>query len=434
MHDNQTQKPATFSLLDTATRECPFEYFRAIRQHEPVYYMPEIKAWYVSRYEDVRYVKKHPELFSNDIYTHGERGGEVRDAAEKYRAEHGWARVSTLQRTDPPVHTIYRRLINNAFTVKRVRQMTGYIETAVNDLIDKFIDTGEADFVWQYAIPLPCTVIADQLGVPRELIWKLKDWSDAMLAPGGGFLDEAQAVESAKLVVEAQQFFAQVIADRRKNPRDDIITVLANTEINDPASGTPRPLDMYELQDLLDQLLTGGNETTTNALGSALMLLLQRPQLMDQLRDNPDGLRNLVEETLRYETPVLHLWRAATQDTEIAGVKIPKGASIALGYASANRDESVFDDPETFDPMRNKPGAHLAFGSGPHHCPGAALSRQEIYSTFTILLHRLENIRPRDPDEKFLHVPNIFLRGLANLHITFDVRSAGRYTPGASAY
>jgi cytochrome P450 len=428
------KKPAQFSLMDDETRECPFPYLQSIRTHEPVYFMPEIQAWYVSRYEDVRFVKKHPELFSSNMFELGSRGGTVRDAAEEYKAAHGWKRVSTLQRTDPPVHTKYRRLINNAFTVKRVREMTGYIETTVNDLIDQFIDRGEADFVKEFAIPLPCTVIADQLGVPREMIWKLKAWSDAMLAPGSGFLDEAEAIASAKLVVEAQNFFAEVIEARRANPQDDIITVLANAEVVDENGGQQRPLDMFELQDLLDQLLTGGNETTTNALGSALMLLLKHPHMMDQLRGDPQLLRNFVEETLRFETPVLHLWRVATRDTEIAGVKIPKGASVAIGYASANRDESVFPNAERFDPARNKPGAHLAFGSGPHHCPGAALSRQEIYSTFTIALQRLEHIRPVSEDEQFLHVPNLFLRGLAALPIAFDVRQRDRYLPNASAF
>ncbi len=428
-----SKSPDQFSLLEDETRECPFPYFKAIRRDSPVYFMEEIQAWYVSRYEDIRYVKKHPELFSSDLHTLGSRGGEVRNVAEAYRTEHGWQRVSTLQRTDPPLHTSYRRLINHAFTVKRVRTMTNYIETAVNDLIDAFIDDGHTDFVWSFAVPLPCTVIADQLGVPRDMIWRLKEWSDAMLAPGGGFINPEEALESAKLVVEAQHFFASVIADRRENPRDDIISDLANTQIRMP-DGTERPLDMYELQDLLDQLLTGGNETTTNAIGSALMLLLKEPDLMDQLRDNPDGLRNFVEETLRFETPVLHLWRVATEDTEIGGVSIPQGASLALGYASANRDEAQFNDGETFDPFREKAGKHLAFGSGPHHCPGAALSRQEIYSTFMILLHRLENIRPRDAQEQFLHVPNVFLRGLANLEIEFDVRERERYLPGASVY
>ncbi len=434
MAESTRDSERPYTLLDDETRECPFAYFQHLRQNEPVSFMPEIQAWYVSRYEDLRYVKKHPELFSSNMFELGDRGGGVRGAAEAYRAEHGWKRVSTLQRTDPPVHTKYRRLINNAFTVKRVREMTPYIETCVNDLIDQFIDAGEADFVWDYAIPLPCTVIADQLGVPRDMIWKLKEWSDAMLAPGSGFLDEAAAIDAARLVVDAQQFFASILEARRVEPRNDIISVLANAEVVDSDGAEPRPLDMYELQDLLDQLLTGGNETTTNALGSCLMLLLQRPHLLDELRDNPEALRNLVEETLRYETPVLHLWRVATQDTEIGGVAIPKGASVALGYASANRDEAVFDDGETFDPLRKKAGKHLAFGSGPHHCPGAALSRQELYSTFTILLHRLENLRPKDPQETYQHVPNVFLRGLANLPITFDVRHRERYTPGASAY
>lgn len=427
------KQPEEFSLLDDDTRECPFPYLKAIREQQPVYFMPELQAFYVSRYEDLRYVKKHPELFSSDLYELGSRSN-VRNVAEEYKAEHGWKRVSTLQRTDPPVHTKYRKLINNAFTVKRIREMTGYIETAVNDLVDQFIDNGSADFVWDYAIPLPCSVIADQLGVPRDVIWKLKSWSDAMLAPGGGFIDESEAIKSAQLVVEAQQFFAQIIEARRSEPKDDIISVLAHAEVTDSGTSAPRPLDMFELQDLLDQLLTGGNETTTNALGSAMMLILKRPELFQTLREDPQARRNLVEETLRYETPVLHLWRVATQDTEIAGVKIPQGATVALGYASANRDESVFENPEEFDLQREKAGAHLAFGSGPHHCPGAALSRQEIYSTFTILLHRLDNIRPHHDDESYLHVPNLFLRGLKNLHVDFDVRDRSRSFPNACVY
>ncbi len=423
-----------YNLFDRETRECPFQYFQAIRREQPVYFMKELGAYYVSRYEDLRYVKKHPEIFSNDIFELGSRGGTERNIAEEYRAKHGWRRVSTLQRTDPPLHTKYRRLIDQAFSVRRVRGMVGYVEAMVNDLVDAFIGSGGCDFMWEFAIPLPCTVIADQLGVPRDRIWQLKEWSDAMLAPGGGFVDEAAALKCGQLVVEAQKFFAEVMEARRRAPRDDIITDLVHARVRDEEGGPERPLDMYELQDLLDQLLTGGNETTTNAIGSAMMLLLQRPGLMDRLRDDPKRIRNFVEESLRYETPVLHLWRVTTRDTELGGVKIPKGASIALGYASANRDEAVFDDSETYDIERAKPGAHLAFGSGPHHCPGAALARQEIYSSFTILLNRLENIRLKDPGDQFEHVPSSFLRGLAHLNIEFDVRNRDRFLPDASAF
>ena len=424
-----------FNLLDHETRECPFRYFQTIRREQPVYFMQELGAYYVSRYEDLRYVKKHPEIFSNNIFEYGgQRGGAERNIAEEYRAEHGWKRVSTLQRTDPPVHTKYRKLIDQAFSVRRVRGMVDYVETMVNDLLDTFIDKGECDFMWEFAIPLPCTVIADQLGVPRDRIWQLKEWSDAMLAPGGGFVDEAAALKCGQLVVEAQKFFSEVMDARRESPRNDIITDLVNARVRDEEGGPERPLDMYELQDLLDQLLTGGNETTTNAIGSAMMLLLQRPGLMDKLRGDQKLIRNFVEESLRFETPVLHLWRVTTQDTELGGVKIPKGSSIALGYASANRDEAVFDESETYDIARAKPGAHLAFGSGPHHCPGAALARQEIYSAFTIVLNRLENIRVKDPNDSFEHVPSSFLRGLAHLNIEFDVRNRDRYLPDASAF
>ena len=191
---------------------------------------------------------------------------------------------------------------------------------------------------------------------------------------------------------------------------------------------------MYELMDLLDQLLTGGNETTTNAIGSGLMLLLQRPEILARLQDDPGLIRNFIEESLRFETPVLHLWRVTVEDTELGGVEIPKGSSIAVGYASANRDENVFDDSENFNVDRKKAGAHLAFGSGPHHCPGAPLARQEMYSAFTILLNRLANIRTEDPDESFHHVPSSFLRGLANLNLTFEIGNRERYFPGASVY
>ncbi len=427
-------KPDQFNLLDDSTRECPFPYLAAIRANEPVYFMEELGAYYVSRYEDVRHVKKHPEIFSNNIYLLGSSRGRSRDLAEEYRSQHGWARVSTLQRTDPPVHTAYRKLINSAFTVARVREMTSYIESVVNDLIDNFIQDGRCDFVADFAIPLPCTVIADQLGVPRDRIGDLKRWSDAMLAPGGGFTDDEAAVECGRQVVAAQEFFAQVIAERREEPRDDIITDLVHTAFEDPQTGQNRMLEMDELMDLLDQLLTGGNETTTSAIGSGLMLLLQRPGTIERLRDDPRLLRNFIEESLRFETPVLHLWRIAREDTELSGVAIPKGSLIAIGYASANRDEAVFPDSEEFTVDRKKAGAHLAFGSGPHHCPGAPLARQEMYSAFTILFRRLGNIRLEDNDERYLHTPSNFLRGLETLNIRFEVADPEHYSPGASAF
>lgn len=406
------------SLLDPAVLECPFPLFGRLREEAPIRFMPELKMFYVTRYKDIRTVKRNPQIFSNDIYALGGSRTGPQAAAEAYRREHGWGRVSTLQRTDPPVHTLYRQLVDKAFTPRRVRTMVPYIEGVVNDLIDAFIDRGECDFVRDFAVPLPCTVIADQLGVPRSDVLKIKIWSDAMLGPGGHHMDESQALECARLVVEAQHYFAKVIENRRKQPQDDIISDLVHAEVDG------RRLDMYELQDLLDQLITGGNETTTNAIGSGMMLLLKHPEQMQYLREHPEGIKNFVEEVLRVETPVLHLFRIVLEDTELGGVALPKGAMVALGYAAANRDEDVFPDGETFDVCRHKAGAHLSFGSGPHFCPGASLGRQELLSGFTQLLKRLDNIHPADPNETYPHVPHSFLRGLKSLEIRFD-KAAG---------
>lgn len=407
------------SLLDPAVLECPFPLFKQLREEAPVRFMPELKMYYVTRYKDIRTIKRNPQIFSNNIYALGGARTGPQAKAEAYRAEHGWARVSTLQRTDPPVHTLYRQLVDKAFTPRRVRTMVPYIEGVVNDLIDAFIDRGQCDFVGEFAVPLPSTVIADQLGVPRADVHKVKIWSDAMLGPGGHHMDDDEAIEAAKLVVEAQHYFAEVIEDRRQQPRDDIISDLVHAEVDG------RRLDMYELQDLLDQLLTGGNETTTNAIGSGMMLLLRHPEQMQYLREHPEGIKNFVEEVLRYETPVLHLFRLVLEDTELGGVPLPKGAMVAMGYAAANRDADVFPDAETFDVCRHKAGAHLSFGSGPHFCPGASLGRQEMLSGFTILLQRLADIRPLDPNDRFEHVPHSFLRGLKRLDIRFDKAAGG---------
>lgn len=416
MSDVATANVSSFSLFDKATLECPFSFFAAMRAQSPVHWVPEIKAYYVSRYEDIRYVKKNPQLFTNEIFR-GVTQFAARNIAEEYRAKHGWARVSTLQRTDPPVHTHYRKLIDKTFTASRVKKMVPYIESVVHELIDAFADKGSCDFMRDFASMLPTTVIADQLGVPRDKVRRMKEWADAMLAPGGHFTDEAETIRCAKLVVEAQHYFAEVMDQRRKEPKDDMISDLVHVRFDDG-----RALDMNELQDLLDQLLTGGSETTTNALGSALMLLLKNPDATARLRADRSLIPNFIEEVLRYETPVLHLFRVATEDTELGGTKIPKGSLLALGYASANRDEDVFDDGERFDVCRKKAGAHLAFGSGPHFCPGAMLARQEMLSAFNILFDRLDDIRLIDANDPFEHVPHSFLRGLRTLNITFRSR------------
>jgi len=271
--------------------------------------------------------------------------------------------------------------------------------------------------VHDYCIPLPCKVIADQLGLPSDQYLKLKEWSDAFLEPGGLMCTDKRIIECAWTEIEAQQFFYRVFEDRRKNPRNDIMSSLVNTQVEGED-----PLSMHELQNLMHQLITGGNETTTSAISHALWNLMKNPDQMAKLWADPSLVNNFVEEALRFETPILGLFRMVTQDTEIRDVQLPKGSIIFMAYGAANRDEEKFDDGEDLIIDRQNAGAQIAFGMGAHFCPGAMLARQELRSTFEIMIERMEDIQLARPLGELTHDPSIFLHQLTELPIKFKKR------------
>ena len=407
-----------FNVLDRDVQGCPYPYYKTMRAECPVFQSPQTGMYYVSKYEDIRFIKRNPQLFSSNMVLK-DRGGltEVQKKHAAVYAKYGWSPVQALQRTDPPEHARWRKLIDRTFTASRVNGMKDYVDEMVHELIDAFIDRGECEFVHDFCIPLPCKVIADQLGLPRDQYLKLKEWSDAMLTPGGLMATEKEIIQCAYTEVEAQQFFYKIFEDRRKNPKDDIMSALVNTRFEGE-----EPLSMHELQNMMNQLITGGNETTTSALAHAMWNLLKNPAEMAKLRDDRSLIKNFVEETLRYETPVLGLFRKVTEDVELNGTTIPEGSIIFMAYGSANRDEDKFDDGETFDVTRKNAGAQIAFGMGTHFCPGAMLARREIYSAFEIILDRMDNIALARPLPAHTHDPSIFLHQLTELPITFTAR------------
>ncbi len=415
--DGTTRSLDDYSLLDPKVHACPYEFFQRLRSECPVYRMPETGTYLVTRYDDIRAIKRNYQDFTSNI-TLQERGRrEVHKEHDRILQTYGWDNVQTLQRTDPPAHARWRNLIDRTFTASRVREMTPYIDAMVAELIDSWIDDGECEFVTQFAIPLPCKVIADQLGVDRDNFWKLKAWSDAMLEPGSPTCPDERVIECAHLVVESQHYFYKVFEDRRREPKGDIMSALVHTDM-----GGESPLTMHELQNLMNQLLTGGNETTTSAISHALWNLLKFPEQMARLRADRSLLKNFVEETLRFETPVLGLARKTTRDVEVSGTTIPKDALVVLTYAAANRDEDKFDDGESFDVSRRNAGAQIAFGMGAHFCPGAMLARQEILSTFEALLDRLDDIQLARPLPEETHQRSVFLHQMKELPIRFRKR------------
>jgi len=406
-----------FDFFDPEIIESPYEFYQVLREQAPVYQLPGTNIFMVSRLGDIKQAAKDTATFSSD-FMHVLKGPDPCPEAAAVYAD-GIEPVDTLLTMDPPRHKTYRSLINKVFSASRVAKMRPYMEQIADELIDDMLQRGECEFVHDFATPLPVYVIADQLGVPREDLRRIKAWSDAFASRLGGMATPEEEVENARLIVDYQRYMEQIIEDRRANPRDDMISDLVNIEIEDG-----RKMSLQEAVSMIEQLLVAGNETTTSALSGGLLSLIQLSEQLQHLLDDPAMINNAVEEILRLESPSAGLWRVVTRDTEIRGVPIPEGSLLMLRYAAGNRDEEVFSNPEQMDVCRANAKDHLAFGQGTHFCPGAMLARKEMQVAFTRLLQRLTNIRLAEGKNDFTHWPNVVLRGLKSLHITFDSKDA----------
>jgi cytochrome P450 len=402
----------SYNLFAPETAESPFEYYQALREQAPVYKMP-IGMWIVSTHALCLEAMLDPATFSSKFIQAmgmadgGSPGGDGAGGAPIVGP-------TTLLANDPPSHTYFRKLVNKAFSPNRVKKISASIEQISTDLISKFETAGHFEAVENFAIPLPLTVIADQLGVPRENLANFKKWSDASVVPISGMATPEQLVESVKLTQELQAYFIERIHERRAAPSDDMLSDLVNARLDGE-----RPLEDLEIVSVLMQFLVAGNETTTNLIAAALQFLLQNPDELDKLTANRDLLPNAIEEAIRLETPVCGMWRVATRDVKLGGQEIPSGAMVMLRYAAANRDEAVFEDGEIFRIDRPNAKEHLGFGMGIHYCPGAALAREEARIGLGMILDRLPNLRLA-PGNDFTHQPSMLLRGLKRLDLEFD--------------
>ena len=411
--------PIGNTMLDPAIQDDPWDFYRDLHEQCPVFPMPEIGAVMVSRYEDVRFVLTNPEMFSSSGRGGGTKKGLQVDNARRYQQilrERGWGHVETLQRTDPPVHTDYRRLVAKAFLPRRIKEMASHIDDVTTELIDGLIEAGECEFNLDFAMPLPGIIIAEELGLDRSEIHRFNRWAEAMLALAMRPLTEDELLETVEVELEAQHHLAAVFEQRRAEPASDLISTLVHA--HEDESGA-EALTVAELQNLMHQLVTGGFETTTSALNHGMWLLTRHPEVQDRVRNDLSLVPAFIEEVLRYESPVQGLTRRATQDVELNGVVIPEGAMVMIRYAAANRDASVFDHADQFDLDREKSPQHLAFGVGPHFCVGAALARQELVSAFTQWLMRTSSIELAHPFEGPIHHPSFILFPMRELPLRF---------------
>jgi cytochrome P450 len=401
---------AQYNPFDPAVVENPWDFHRALREEAPVYAVPGLGFFLVSTHAGVLEVVSDPRRFSSKS---GPAVGGMLPPPEVMEVmAQGYPQVDTLLTQDPPDHIRYRSLVSRAFSARRVSGLEAYVRQIAEELVSGFVDEGTLDLVPRYAVPLPLSVIADQLGVPRSDMALFKKWSDDAVAPLGGMISLERSVECAHSLVEFQHYIVKTIEERRASPREDILSDLIGARLDGEA-----PLDVPEMLSILQQFLVAGNETTANLIASATMLLCQNPEQLALVRADLSLIPNMIEEALRLESPVQSLFRIATEDTSVQGVAIPKGARIVVMYTSANRDAAVFPDPDRFDVRRENAKAHLAFGRGEHFCIGAALARKEAAIALETLLGRTRDLRLSRAKNDFAHVPSFILRGLKQLWV-----------------
>jgi cytochrome P450 len=417
--------PATLdeiNLLDTAFQNCPYHGYRKLRDEAPVWRDPRTGFYVVTRFEDIRDILLDTDRFRNGMQG-GQGGGRDQINAPRQQRmrqlyeEKGWLPAPTLAGRDDPNHREMRAMFNEAFRPKRINAMDPFVRDTAYKLIDAFVADGKCDWVKQYAVPLPLIVIGHQMGVPEADIWRIKAWTDAWVQRLGMMQTEEEERWSVEMEIEAQHYFQAVFERLRKQPDDTLVSEMVNRVI--PEWG--RPLNDNELHaEMMADTFVGGSETSTNAISAGVMLLIQNPDVWTRLKADPEQhLRTFVEEVVRLEGPVQGLFRRTAEDVTLHGVTIPAGSMVNIRYAAANRDEREFECPEQLDLERDKPGRHLGYGSGIHHCLGAPLARRELYWAFRALVERVDEMWFAPGTNDFTVAPNFALRALKELHIEF---------------
>ena len=413
------RSPQDINFMDPEVQKDWFSAYEVLHRDAPVYYMPELGMYVITKWEDIRDIVRQPELFTV--------GSDVQQTeplikfaqARALYEQKGWPRYTPLGE-NVPKHRNYRDLVDPYLTPVAVARREPFIRALINELIDGWIDQGEVEFLKAFAEPLPMMVIADFLGFPRMDLPSLKRWSAAWVAPFARGLTLEEEMKAVSEHIELQHYIFDQMKDKRKNPKDDLLTKLVQAEFFDVELGEKRALRDNEIIGVTDHLLIGGNETTAFALSNGLWLLFRHPEVYTRIDADHGKIKRFVEEVLRVESPTQGLYRFVTQDVEIRGVKIPKGSTLSMRYGAANRDAAQYPCPHIVDLDRSNAGSHMAFSQGEHHCPGASLSRFEQYCAWDILLARLKNIRPAEEKNDYDHLPGIWLRALKQIHMCFD--------------
>lgn len=406
---------------------CPHLAYGPMRDEGAPRWIDRVQAYALTRYDDIVEVLRSPEKFSSvmasgpgSVTPLARRLVEDQNVNPQLRAQAERrleiSKSTVLLNADPPLHIRQRKLVNRAFTARRVQAMEPGVAELANELVDSFIADGRVEMVSQFSILMPMTVIADILGVPSEMHPTFKRWSDAFVAGTGSMgLTDAQISELFSAVDEFYDYFTEQIARRRESPSEDLLSAIVGARIDGET-----PLSENEMLQMLVQFLVAGNETTTNLLTSVMFKLVTEPELMASVRADRELVPHVIEEVLRLESPVQGIFRTANEDVTIGGVDIPGGSNIYLIYGAANRDESTFREPDQVLTDRGSEANHLAFGKGEHFCLGAPIARLETRIGVNTLLDRLSEISLDCDPSEVDYLPSFAQHGIERLALRFS--------------
>ncbi len=377
----------------------PFEHYRWMRRHAPVYWDDTAKLWGVPLHEDIMAISNNPEVFCSRMSSRPDSPP-----------------IPSMINLDDPQHRRRRNLVNKGFTPRRVADHEPRIREICRNLIAKVAARGECEFVREIAAPLPMIVIGDLLGVAPEDHDMLLRWSDELIAATNGTASVEVMARAAHSAGEYVQYALRVIADRRaKPPQDDLMSVLVHAEVD----GEKLADDELIQESLL--ILVGGDETTRHVITGGMQALIENPGERAKLVADPSLIPTAVEELLRWVTPIVNMNRTATRDTELRGQKIREGDKLLLLYASGNRDERVFEKADELHVDRD-PNDHVAFGGyGAHSCLGSSLARLELRVMFEELLARLPDMELATREPLPLR-PSNFIVGIEHMPVRFEPR------------
>jgi cytochrome P450 len=411
-----------FDPFSPAWRDDPYPKYRELRDHAPVHWSPEAQVWCVSRYEDVMSVLRGHDVFSSrammtQLMLGGEKEPPVTLGSLWFAARlmlkarinpFELPKVPSLIASDGERHTLLRAIVNRGFTPRQITAWEGRAREIVVGCVAK-LHTGDFDVVQELAIPLPVTMIAEMLGIEPERRHDFKRWSDTVIdnATGAGRANPfGPAVLDA--FAEMTTYVVRIARERRRKPADDLISQLVSI-------GGSEGLSPLELVQFVTLLLVAGNETTTNLIGNATAALLDHPEQLRRVAADPSLVPGLIEETVRFDSPIQLVFREALADAEIAGVRIPAGSTVVPLIGSANRDERRFPDPDRFDVTRN-PQGHVGFGFGKHFCLGASLARLEAKAALEALVPVL--LRRRRREARVARIDSFLVRGPSRLTLS----------------